>query len=100
MKSEVISLANSLRKSMSRKEAMITAWAVVKVKAAMQSGSCKFTFVKDGGELREAEGTLVGSGIQFPIKTSKIGNITFTYFDTEKQAIRSFRVDRFISNAA
>lgn len=99
MKSEVISLANRLRKSMSRRDAMFTAWAVVKAKAAMQEGICKFQFVKEGGELRDAEGTLQNSGIQFPIKETAAGNITMTYFDIDKQAIRSFRVDRFICAA-
>ncbi len=85
---------------MSRREAMVTAWAVMKAKYAMLAGNCKFQFVKDDGELRDAEGTLQNSGIKFPIKETAAGNITMTYFDIERQAIRSFRVDRFITNAA
>ena len=75
-------------------QALKSAWANVKVKAAMKSRIVKFYFQKVDGTLREAYGTLNASayGSQAPQGTGrKTSDPVQTYFDTEKQEWRCFK---------
>ena len=72
--------------------ALKIAWANIKLHTAMQTQIVKFYFQKVDGTIREAFGTLKSS-ILPPIKESgRTPNPTCqVYFDTEKEAYRSFK---------
>ncbi|MBR4828857.1 MAG: DUF2693 domain-containing protein [Muribaculaceae bacterium] len=82
-------------------DAMRKAWQLYKLAKAMRKGVVKFVFEKVDGSARIAYGTLCNlpAGI-----TSKGGRkapnfSTMCYWDTKKQAFRSFRVANFIAIA-
>lgn len=72
------------------------AWAVFRLKRLMFKGPVKFTFEKADGSLRRAVGTLknVGSMIK---GTGHETFKTMAYFDLDKGAFRSFKVENLIS---
>lgn len=79
-------------------EALKVAWANMKLKAAMKQRIVKFYFQKVDGSIREAYGTLKESLLP-PIKgtdSRKKSETLQVYFDTEKQAYRSFKVANLI----
>ena len=77
-------------------EGMKRAWQILKLKRAFKQGVVKFAYMKKDCSIRMAWGTLrddlvaplVGIGIK-PNKT------LCTYFDTEKQDYRSFKIANF-----
>lgn len=75
-------------------QALKTAWANVKLHAALAKGIVKFHFQKVDGTIREAFGTLdlakVPAEFQ-PKGERKEIPTTQTYFDTEKGAWRCFK---------
>jgi hypothetical protein len=74
-------------------EALKTAWANMKLLAAMQARICKFYYRKVDGTLREAYGTLNSRLIPAVAGTDtrKKNDTVQTYFDTEKESFRSFK---------
>lgn len=73
-------------------QALRTAWANVKLRAAMYVRIVKFYFQKVDGTLREAYGTLKASTLPATQGTGRKANDTIqTYYDTEKQEYRSFK---------
>ena len=92
---EVMQLAHQfIRKNgMSLSEALKTAWANIKLKAAMKSRIVRFYFVKISGEIREAYGSLA-DGIIPAIESDgsrKQNDTCQTYYDCEKEAWRCFK---------
>ena len=86
------------RNGFTMSEALKVAWANMKLKAAMKQRIVKFYFQKVDGSIREAYGTLKESLLP-PIKGTDSRNKSDTlqvYFDTEKQAYRSFKVANLI----
>lgn len=71
-------------------EAMRLAWMNAKLRAAMGKSVVRFTFKKKDGSTRQAAGTLQPSCIEQPKGTGKACASVQTFFDTEKQAWRSF----------
>lgn len=93
---EVMRLAHAIRKecpAMGWGQCQAQAWKAAKLKAALRGGVVRFAYVKQNGEARHAEGTLCPNLIAYQIKgTGKPSPLTVVrYFDTEKQAFRSFR---------
>lgn len=80
------------RNGYSLKEAMVCAWANIKLKREMAKRIVKFYFQKIDGTLREAYGTLAESMLP-PTKGNgrKANDSVQTYFDTEKQEYRCFK---------
>lgn len=72
--------------------------------STLKEGKHKFSFKKADGTIREAVGTLADEFLpeQHKQKTTgasrkaKRADDQVTYFDTDKQAFRSFKLDRFI----
>ena len=92
---EVMQLAHQfIRKNgMSLSEALKTAWANIKLKAAMKSRIVKFYFQMVDGTLREAYGSLA-EGIIPSIESDgsrKQNETCQTYYDCEKEAWRCFK---------
>lgn len=86
------------RNGFTMSEALKVAWANMKLKAAMKQRIVKFYFQKVDGSIREAYGTLKESLLP-PIKgtdSRKKNDTLQVYFDTEKQAYRSFKVANLI----
>lgn len=86
------------RNGFTMSEALKVAWANMKLKAAMKQRIVKFYFQKVDGSIREAYGTLKESLLP-PIKgtdSRKKSDTLQVYFDTEKQAYRSFKVANLI----
>ena len=86
------------RNGFTMSEALKVAWANMKLKAAMKQRIVKFYFQKVDGSIREAYGTLKESLLP-PIKgtdSRKKSETLQVYFDTEKQAYRSFKVANLI----
>lgn len=81
------------RNGFSMSEAMKAAWRNVKVKAEMANGIVKFYFQKVDGSLREAYGTLNAELTPNHDSTDgrKKNDTVQVYYDTEKQAWRSFK---------
>jgi len=83
-------------------EALKKAWQLYRLAKAMRKGVVKFCYEKVDGSARIAYGTLCNlpAGI-----TSKRGGkqpsaSTMCYWDTKKNAFRSFRVENFIAIVA
>lgn len=86
------------RNGFTMSEALKVALANMKLKAAMKQRIVKFYFQKVDGSIREAYGTLKESLLP-PIKgtdSRKKSDTLQVYFDTEKQAYRSFKVANLI----
>ncbi len=83
-------------------QALTAAWKRYKLTTKLRAGVAYFSFVKATGELRQAIGTLRNGNFNYTPKT----NMTETnfsiikYFDLEKRAFRSVRIDRLIEIAA
>lgn len=85
-------IANKLAKTMNRSEAMRRAWAIVKMMFSKSSNEVeKFTFTKDNGEERQAEGFLRNAF------TSKAGAVVIGFVQLDG-GFRSFRADRLNIN--
>lgn len=81
-------------------EALKTAWANIKPRAAMGNGIVKFYFQKVDGATREAYGTLKASLMPETKGTGRKANDTLqTYYDTEKQEYRSYKKANLIGMA-
>lgn len=96
---EVMTLAWQMvrRNGYTLSEALKVAWANIKLKARMKDGIVKFYFQKVDGSLREAFGTLKESLLPETQGTGRKPNCTVqTYFDTEKQEWRCFKVANLI----
>lgn len=78
---------------MTLSQALRTAWANFKLKAAMLVGEARFAFKKADGTIREALGTLVREAISYtPNGNGRPSPESVQRFwDVEKQAYRSFR---------
>ena len=92
---EVMQLAHQfIRKNgMSLSDALKTAWANIKLRAAMKSRIVKFYFVKVSGEIREAYGSLA-EGIIPAIEgdgSRKQNESCQVYYDTEREGWRCFK---------
>lgn len=76
-------------------EALKKAWQVFKLKAKMAKGIVRFYFQKVDGTIREAYGTLRADLIPQTEASSdnrKKNDTVQTYFDTEKQSFRCFKL--------
>lgn len=82
-------------------ECLKKAWQLFKLAKAMRKGIAKFYFQKIDGSIRQAFGTLKEDVIADKIKgTERKSNVLlFTYWDTEKEAFRSFKRMNIISIA-
>ena len=82
--------------------ALKKAWTLYRLVKAMRQGVVKFFYEKVDGSARVAYGTLCNlpAGITFRKRSAKEPNFaTLCYWDTKKQAFRSFRVENFIAVA-
>ena len=87
------------RNGINLSEALKKAWQVFKLKAKMAKGIVRFYFRKVDGTIREAYGTL-RSDLMPEIKgddTRRKNDTTQTYYDTEKQAFRCFKLANLVS---
>lgn len=80
------------RNGYSKSEALKVAWLNFKLKAALKKGIVKFYFIKVDGSIREAFGTLKSSLVPPTQGNRRECPTTQTYYDTEKQAWRSFKI--------
>ena len=80
-------------------ECLKAAWAAFKVRLQLKETVLYFRYRKSNGAIREAKGTLNTNYFQFTPKGT--GNApkpdVIKYFDLEKQAFRSFRIERLVS---
>lgn len=81
-------------------ECLKKAWQIYRLAKMMRSGEVRFIYKKVDGSIRVAYGTLTNLpvGITGGHKT-KPSYKTFCYFDTEKSAFRSFKIENFIAVA-
>lgn len=81
-------------------EAMKQAWAISKLRKAMKKGIVKFLYTKLDGTTRTAWGTLADNLIGETKGTGRKPNESLvTYYDTEKESFRSFKVANFLKMA-
>ncbi|WP_313029481.1 SH3 beta-barrel fold-containing protein [Soonwooa sp.] len=70
------------------------AWALYKLNKEMKSHEVSFYFEKSDGTVRKAVGSLTNT---YEKKTDKTPNpFVFTYFDSEKNAYRCFKIENFL----
>lgn len=82
--------------------ALKKAWTLYRLVKAMRKGVVKFFYEKLDGSARVAYGTLCNlpAGITYRKRSGKEPNFaTLCYWDTKKNAFRSFRVENFIAAA-
>ena len=87
---------------LSMRDAMVKAWGILKLKAQMLRGIVKFFYTKVDGSTRMAWGTLKADLLPQQAEESKqrkVNNTLFTYYDTDKQAFRSFKIANFLNIA-
>ena len=104
-KSEIMTAAWSMLKKglfTSISGALKAAWNRYKLVSKLRNGIAYFSFAKATGELREAIGTLRNGNFSYEAKTdNKETNLSIIkYYDLEKRAFRSVRIDRLIEIAA
>ena len=78
---------------------MIKAWQLYRLAKAMRGGIVAFYYLKSDGSVRKAHGTLkdMPSGATLGgKKITKPSYKTMSYYDTERQAFRSFKVENLI----
>lgn len=83
-------------------EALKKAWTLYRLAKGMRKGVVKFYFEKVDGSARVAYGTLCNlpAGVTSRRSATKKPNFgTMCYWDTKKNAFRSFRVENFIAMA-
>jgi hypothetical protein len=78
--------------------ALKMAWVRIKLLAQLKKGIAYFSFKKTDGSTREAIGTLRNGNFSYEAKGSdkkpNLANVTF--WDVEKRAFRSLRLDSFV----
>ena len=82
--------------------ALKKAWTLYRLVKDMRKGVVKFYFEKVDGSARVAYGTLCNlpAGVTSRRSATKAPNYgTMCYWDTKKQAFRSFKVENFIAIA-
>ena len=97
--SEIMSLAWQMvkRNGYTMSKALKTAWANIKLRAAMKQRIVKFYYRKIDGSLREAYGTLKESLLPPTQGSGRKTNCTLqTYFDTERQGWRCFKIANLV----
>lgn len=80
-------------------QALKAAWNRIKLVAKLKSGLVYFRFQKEGGEIRNAIGTLNAVNFQYTTKSenkSSNGAELVKYWDVEKRSFRAVRMDRFV----
>ena len=81
-------------------EALTKAWQLYRLAKKMRKGVVKFYYEKVDGSARVAYGTLADLPAGVTSRKGKAPNFgTMCYWDTKKQAFRSFRVENFIAMA-
>ena len=78
---------------------MIKAWTLYKLAKAMREGVVEFVYSKADGTTRIARGTLVNvpAGTTFGgKKVTKPSYKTMIYYDVDRNAFRSFRIENLI----
>lgn len=97
---EIMNLAWQMvkRNGYNMSEALKCAWTNIKLKARMKEGIVKFYFQKVDGSVREAYGTLKESLLPPTNGTDnrKKNDTVQTYYDTEKEAWRCFKVANLV----
>ena len=90
---EIMSLAWQFVKKngFTMSEALKCAWANIRLRAQMQKHIVKFYFQKVDGSLREAYGTLKSEMLPEITTERKTNDSLQVYYDTERQAWRSFK---------
>ena len=81
------------------KEAMVKAWGILKLKRQMLGGIVKFFYTKVDGSTRMAWGTLKADLMpqrEVESKTRKQNSSVFTYFDSDRQEFRCFKLVNFM----
>lgn len=99
---EIMSLAWQFvkRNGFDLSQALKTAWANVKLHAALKKGIVKFYFTKVDGSLREAYGTLKESLLPETNGTGRKPSDTVqVYYDTEKQEYRCYKKANLVKMA-
>lgn len=81
-------------------KALKKAWQLYRLKKAMHSGIVKFCYEKVDGSARIAYGTLFNLPERKRSAKKEPSYKTICYFDTKKQAFRSFKVENFIAVCA
>lgn len=99
--SEVMKLAWQFIKfnGFTKAEALKQAWLQIKLKVRMAKGIVKFYYMKVNGELRQAYGTIKGDAVPATQGVRKSSPAVQTYFDTEAQDWRSYRLTNLLSIA-
>ena len=79
--------------------ALSAAWSRFKLVRSLRKGLAYFSFSKATGEIREAIGTLAGNNFDYQYKGAKRTNKPelVKYWDVQKRAFRSCRIDLLIS---
>lgn len=103
-RSEVLTLAWSIRKTSNLPwgQCQAAAWKAARLRSALRSGPVSFSFQKDDGTTRQATGTLSRDLFTYESKGGPVKEnpLLLKYFDLEKQAFRSCRIDRILQVAA
>lgn len=100
-RSRVMKIAWQIRKRVHKawRLCLKKAWEVIKLERALRKGVVNFRYTKTDGSLRMAVGTLrnIPSGTTYNgRRVTKQGYRVFKYFDVERNAFRSFRVENVI----
>lgn len=98
-RSEVLTMAWAIRKQTSGLtwgQCQALAWRASRLRSALHTGAVTFRYQKEDGSTREALGTLSPALFQYESKggQAKENPLLLKYFDLEKQAFRSCRIDR------
>lgn len=97
----VMKYAHQLLKSTKKcwRYCLLKAWELYRLAKKMREGVVKFVFEKTDGSIRTACGTLVNvpaGATNKGKKMTKPSYKTFSYFDTDKNEFRCFKIENLI----
>ena len=92
-----LTLAHKIKSNFSTwSQALVCAWAKIKLQSKLRKGTASFSFIKKNGEVREALGTLLFDTPYVSTSTRVSPWHIVKFFDTVKNAWRSMDIRKLI----
>lgn len=97
MNSKALKLAHKIKSNFSTwSQALVCAWAKIKLQSKLKAGVASFSFIKKNGEVRQALGTLLFDTPYISTSTKVSPWHIVKFFDTVKNAWRSMDIRTLI----
>ena len=97
MKTLLFKIAHAVKSNFDNfSQALTYAWQIIKLKSRMKNHVVEFAYKKVDGSIRTAYGTLIESILPETQGSRPSSLKVLTYFDVQKQAYRSCKIENLI----